>query len=212
MTREPAYLTYSGTFDWLRRRYFYKILDRLEPALPDGAIILDYGCGPGDFMLVARERQIAVEGADISARNVEMARARGLSVSRASAELLQSGKRYDAIICQSVLEHVQDGPQLVCDLAGLLKPGGILVLSTPTPGPFFWDDPTHIRPYTPKSIDVLAELAGLKCDYLSYVFAFLLNWEIRASLIFPILNVIPTSLGSNLVAFLLKSPGLIRCP
>lgn len=139
-----------------------------------------------------------------------MAMNRGLRVTLGgTAELLLQGDRYDAIVVQSVLEHVTNPASFIGDLARLLVPGGVLVLSAPTPGPFFWDDPTHIRPHTPKSFKLLAEISGLECEYLSYVFAFLLGVEIRAPIFFQALNVLPISLGSNLVAFFRKPTALV---
>ena len=197
------YLIYSGYFDALRKRYFRKILDRL--ALPHGSDVLDYGCGPGDFILLAREHGLRAVGVDNSEHSIRLAKEHGITVlQKTSKMLLAEPARYDAIIIQSVLEHVPDGVELASDLAKLLKPGGVLILSSPTPGPFFWDDPTHVRPYTPRSFLILAEIIALECDYLGYVFGFLLNFEIRLSLIFPLMNVIPLSLGSNLIAFLRK--------
>lgn len=197
------YLAYGGAFDRARRRYFAKIIARL--ALPPGAKVLDYGCGPGDFLLVAREAGIDATGIDSSPRSIRLAEERGISViSGETAVLLSRPERYDAIIVQSVLEHVSDPLSLVTDLRRVLAPGGVLVLSSPTPGPFFWDDPTHVRPHTPKSLAVLAEIAGMECEYLSYVFAFLLGFELRAPIFFQLMNAFPMSLGSNLVAFLRK--------
>jgi 2-polyprenyl-3-methyl-5-hydroxy-6-metoxy-1,4-benzoquinol methylase len=203
LAAENEYLTYGGTFGRIRRIYFARILDRL--ALPPGAAMLDYGCGPGDFLLVAREKHVAATGIDASPRSVRLASERGLDVlCGGTTELLARPERFDAILAQSVLEHVPDPVEFANTLCRLLKPGGALVLSAPTPGPFFWDDPTHIRPYTPKSFEILAQLADLRCEYLGYVFAFLCGVQIRAPLLFPIMNVVPASLGSNLIAFLRK--------
>jgi 2-polyprenyl-3-methyl-5-hydroxy-6-metoxy-1,4-benzoquinol methylase len=200
------YLTYGGTFGRIRALYFRKILERL--ALDAHAKVLDYGCGPGDFLLVARSQGIAATGIDASPRSVRLAAERGLNViCGETAELLARPERYDAILVQSVLEHALDGVKLVTDLRDLLVPGGVLVLSAPTPGSYFWDDPTHVRPYTPKSFSILAEIAAMKCEYLGYVFSFLLGTEIRASIFFRLLNAVPASLGSNIVAFFRKPAG-----
>lgn len=197
------YLTHGGSIGRIRQTYFSKILARL--ALRPGAKILDYGCGPGDFLLAARAKGLEAVGIDSSDRSVRMAAERGLTVLHGDVtDLLARPERYDAILLQSVLEHVPDGVKLVQDVAQLLVPGGVLVLSAPTPGPYFWDDPTHIRPYTPKSFAILAELAELECEYLGYVFAFLLGMRTKASLVFPVMNAIPAMLGSNLIAFLRK--------
>jgi 2-polyprenyl-3-methyl-5-hydroxy-6-metoxy-1,4-benzoquinol methylase len=198
---DAEYLAYTGTFSRIRNRYFERILARLQ--LPVGARMLDYGCGPGDFLTVARAAGIDASGIDAAERSVRMARARGLDVQLGDVDtIIAADTRYDAILVQSVLEHVEDGPALVAALKARLVPHGVLVLSAPTPGAYFWDDPTHVRPYTPRSFAVLAQLAGMRCEYNGYVWSFLLGLEIRASLFFRIMNLVPYALGSNLVAFL----------
>ena len=200
------YLNYSGTLSRLRHAYFKKLILRLS--LPDGAKVLDYGCGPGDFIEIAKLANLDVFGADNSDRSILLAKRRGIDVFKGdSSDLLSRPERYDAIVVQSVLEHVRDPLELVSNLVQILKPGGLLVLSAPTPGPFFWDDPTHVRPHTPKSLALIGEIAGLKREYLGYVFAFLLGVEISSPVFFQLLNVLPASLGSNLVAFLRRPLG-----
>jgi SAM-dependent methyltransferase len=202
-SREGVYLTYGGPLGWIRGRYFDRILSRL--ALTPGAMVLDYGCGPGDFVLAAKARGIAATGIDASQRSVRLAAARGLDVIYGGTEeLLARPERYDAIIAQSVLEHVQDPVKLLTDLRSVLVAGGVLVLSAPTPGPYFWDDPTHVRPYTPNAFRILAQIAELDCEYVGYVFGFLLGIETRATIFFRLLNNVPAPLGSNLIAFLRK--------
>jgi len=194
------YLEYDGSIDKLRRRLFQKVLNRL--ALPQGATLLDYGCGPGDFLQEAQKRGIKAFGVDISDYSIKIARNRGLEVSKTTAdELVKSGAKFDAIVVQSVIEHVDDATSMMRSLCRLLTSNGALVISSPTPGPYFWDDPTHIRPYTPRALLVLGELSEVHCEYLGYVFGFLLGMEIRNPLIFPAMNIIPLSLGSNIIAF-----------
>jgi 2-polyprenyl-6-hydroxyphenyl methylase/3-demethylubiquinone-9 3-methyltransferase len=54
-----------------------------------------------------------------------------LSYRVATAEALRvEGERFGAITALEVIEHVADQPAFVADLAGLLVPGGVLVLST----------------------------------------------------------------------------------
>ncbi len=193
------YLLYNGLFDKIRRSYFRKVLQKFVTT--PGARLLDYGCGPGDMLMVCNDAGIDAIGIDNSKRSVELARSRGVEavlgdIDSISPELTG----FDAVFVQSVLEHVPDPVSLTERLSQRLKENGVLILSAPTPGPFFWDDPTHVRPYTPKSFSTLSEICGLEIVEINYVFSFLLGFRTTSSFFYRILNLQPVSLGSNLIA------------
>lgn len=197
------YLVYGGLFDRLRKTYFKKVL--LSCALTEHSRVLDYGCGPGDFLVVANAMGIDALGVDAFPRSVELARARGLNVELCDGTTFDwPPDHFDAIILQSVIEHLSDPVTVIRHLVEFLKPGGRLIVSAPTPGAHFWDDPTHVRPYTPQAFLTIGELAGLKVEKVSYVFSFLLGFSLTSSFVFKLMNLFPMSLGSNIVAFYRK--------
>ncbi len=113
--------------------------------------------------------------------------------------------RFDVIVLQSVIEHTSEPLRLLQKLSTHLNPGGIMLVSAPTPGSHFWDDPTHIRPYTPASLQTLGELLELECDSVNYVFSFLLGLKLRNSIFYKVMNLFPFPMGSNLIAVYKKS-------
>ncbi len=67
----------------------------------------------------------------------------------------------DVVVCTEVLEHVPDDVCAVSEMARVLKPGGFLVLSVPTPPAVF--DPAHVREgYTRDQLDRMFEAAALE--------------------------------------------------
>jgi len=68
---------------------------------------------------------------------------------------------FDFCLCSEVLEHVADDSRAVDELARVLKPGGYLLLSVPTPpAPH---DPAHIREgYTLEGLKDLMGRAGFE--------------------------------------------------
>jgi 2-polyprenyl-6-hydroxyphenyl methylase / 3-demethylubiquinone-9 3-methyltransferase len=103
-----------------------------------GARVLDVGCGAGLL-----SEAMAREGADVTALDlapelVEVAKLHllesGLRVDYRlqAVEDLASEQpgRFDAITCMEMLEHVPDPASVLRACATLLKPGGLLVVST----------------------------------------------------------------------------------
>jgi len=98
----------------------------------DGGRLLDVGFGNGGFLKIASEMGWNAEGIDFDPKAVEVARARGLNVSRASAaELSATSQQYDVITLSHVIEHVHNPIALLQDLYRMLRPGGRLWLDTP---------------------------------------------------------------------------------
>ena len=67
----------------------------------------------------------------------------------------------DVVVCTEVLEHVPDDAAAAAEISRVLKPGGLLVASVPTPPAVF--DPAHVREgYTRLQLDRLFGAASLE--------------------------------------------------
>ena len=63
---------------------------------------------------------------------------------------------FDVVFTKSVIEHVENWEQFLSEIHRVLKPGGSIVVMTPnwsSQGSNFYDDPTHLRPYTARTLD-----------------------------------------------------------
>ena len=105
--------------------------------IKSGCAILDIGCGAGIASEALALRGHDVTGIDAAAEVIAAAEAHALGQSLqlsyrvATAEaLLAEGARFDAITALEVIEHVAQPQEFVRTLAGLLSPGGVLILST----------------------------------------------------------------------------------
>lgn len=138
-----------------------------------GGRLLDVGFGNGGFLKIASEMGWNAEGIDFDPKAVEVARARGLNVSCASAaELSVRNEYYDVITLSHVIEHVHDPIALLRDLYRLLKPGGCLWLDTPNLrsygaerfGPDWrdLDPPRHLVLFNPASLRKSLANAGFE--------------------------------------------------
>jgi SAM-dependent methyltransferase len=106
--------------------------------LPRGAAVLDVGCafGHGTALLA---RRFQVEGIDPSPDYIARARRRypWIPFSEGKAESLPyASDRFDGVVLLDVLEHLPPASvdQALGEVARVLRPDGVLVLSTPNAG------------------------------------------------------------------------------
>jgi SAM-dependent methyltransferase len=112
------------------------IIDVLKKNNPQGAWVLDVGCGNGVISRSLGAEGFNVYGIDISEKTIEKARALNIypnvKFEVISAEqLVANGERYDAVICSEVLEHLEDPLRLLGVLHQSIKPGGKLIVTVP---------------------------------------------------------------------------------
>ena len=62
---------------------------------------------------------------------------------------------FDAIFAKDVFEHVLEPWKLAQECNRVLKKGGIVIATVPSPTAKAWDDYTHVRPFTKRSIEEL---------------------------------------------------------
>ncbi len=105
-----------------------------------GKRALDVGCGAGLLCEPLTRLGAAVTGVDAAAENIAVAAAHatgsGLTIDYHHGELGALGLAgFDLVTSLEVLEHVADKPAFIAALAATLKPGGLMILSTPNRTP-----------------------------------------------------------------------------
>lgn len=116
-------------------RHFDREAGGLRP-LKDLAL-LDVGCGGGLMSEPLARLGARVTGIDPGERNIAIARGhaepQGLAIDYRTAtveQLVAAGEQFDAVISLEVVEHVPDVGAFVKACADLVRPGGLLILST----------------------------------------------------------------------------------
>lgn len=102
-----------------------------------GLRLLDIGCGGGLVCEPMARMGAVVTGIDPATRNIAAARThaddQGLAIDYRDVEaerLVTDGATFDAVLCLEVVEHVPDPGAFLETCAALVRPGGVLVLST----------------------------------------------------------------------------------
>lgn len=164
---EPADTKPPAEGAW--RVFEFKYLPHLSRLAPDDPI-LEVGCGPGRLLeYLASKGYRSLEGIDISAQQIEIAKARGLPAQCADVFSLleQRAGAYQAIIGLDFVEHFTKDEvlRLFKAMWRALKSGGVLLLQTPNGEGLFssqviYGDLTHCTVFSPGSLAQALRFCG----------------------------------------------------
>ena len=125
----------QGVVDKVPRRDEYKVMAPYLAELPAGAQILDGGCGLGEWVLYLSRAGYSVVGLDLSRKTVDQLNARFPQAEFTAGDIRATtfeSDRFDAYFSWGVFEHFEAGPQdCIREAFRILKPGGLLFVSTP---------------------------------------------------------------------------------
>ena len=111
------------------RRRWEVILNRIQ----DGDVVLDHGCGPGDFLEYAQKGKPNSKfyGLDHSKVAADMGTERGVSIALTFEDLAKYETEFDVITSQSVIEHKNNPVAYIEELKNHLKKDGLLIIGLP---------------------------------------------------------------------------------
>lgn len=157
-----------------------------------GQRVLDLGCGRGFYLNFTRHLYPAADvvGVELERPLLDVARRHvpGAAVVCASAyDLPFRDAAFDRVLFTEVIEHVPDDEAALAEIARVLRPGGVVALTTPHAGyPLAWDPinrvlewlgpppirrgplagiwANHVRLYAPEDLARKAAAAGLAVE------------------------------------------------
>ena len=150
--------------NYLTEHYFKKEGD-------SPGVLLDIGSGKGNHLVGFSRNGMMVKGLDKRAECIEILSDFDIRECDLEKDPFPFEDNYfDFVFSKSLLEHVYNTENIVKETHRVLKPGGITVQMTPdwaTDYKYFWDDPTHVKPFTRKGLQdafKFEDFIDVKCE------------------------------------------------
>jgi SAM-dependent methyltransferase len=171
---DAFYVTLEDQFRGTRE----DIKRRLEIYLPyikgvnsEEGLVLDIGCGRGEFLELLRDNAVRAEGVDFNRVLINQCRKMGLEVTEADAIAFLrecDANKYAVVSAIHVAEHLPFRTliALLDEVLRVLRPGGLAIVETPNPENVlvgsvnFYTDPTHHKPLPSNLLQFLVEIRG----------------------------------------------------
>jgi len=147
-------------------------------SLPDGARILDAGCGSGRNMLELA-RLGTVTGIEMSETSVALARERSVGevIAGSVLDMPFADDSFELIVSLDVIEHLEDDLGALREFRRAIAPGGTLLVTVPA-YQWLWSGHDeinhHHRRYTRRTLQRVAERAGWQQARTTYFNSLLL--------------------------------------
>lgn len=152
-----------------RKNYLYEVFLK-------GKKVIDLGCGEGEILT---HDPVNFIGVDINKSALERLKKKGLQVIEASVDSVPvPDQSFDVVLCNNIIEHltVDQAYNLIREAQRILRPGGELIIITPTPRTV-WNTFGHTKPYTvaaimklfrKNSLESFEALSPMKKDFCLY--------------------------------------------
>jgi 2-polyprenyl-3-methyl-5-hydroxy-6-metoxy-1,4-benzoquinol methylase len=181
----------------LERKEQYRIMRPFLESFPEGAKLLDAGCGLGEWTVQLHQKGYDVQGMDLASETIKRLRNIFPDINFTTGDIRNTklgSETFDCIFSWGVFEHFEEGLQpCIKEAHRLLKPGGLLFVSVP------YDNFRHsLRSVRDRG---LGKFADKKMRFYQWRFT---RQELRLELSRADFNVLS-------IEHICKRDGLLRC-
>jgi O-antigen chain-terminating methyltransferase len=163
---------FRGKREDIKNRQSY-YLDILNKTVTNDDMILDIGCGRGEFLELLKDNNLKAKGIDLNKAMINQSLSYNLDVTYDEAiHYLQNQKEesFKVITAFHFVEHISfENLLLFFELCfKVLKKDGLIIFETPNPENLhvgscsFYTDPTHKNPIPPTLLEFIAQYKGYK--------------------------------------------------
>jgi len=144
-------------------------------------LLLDIGCGKGNHMVGFTRQGFRAFGLDLELPEMTS----DPFVNNTLRDIKQHDVRggipfgdsfFHVVFSKSLLEHLPD-TSILEEVHRVLTHNGKALFMVPDYNDVFWDDPTHIHPFTKKSLSMAFSLAGFSQVYCEYFYQLPFVWR-----------------------------------
>lgn len=154
---------------------------------------MDIGCGRGDFTRGFCDLGLEVSGIDREKGDSAMLQGIDIRISEdlGNNPLPFEDASFDIVFSKSVIEHIREPNNFMNETRRVLKPGGRVIAMVPdwqSQMFIFYDDPTHVHPYTVTGLKDLLLMHGFQSAQAELFYQLPMLWK------FPVIKMISRSL------------------
>ena len=143
--------------------------------------LLDFGCGAGGFLDIARSYASSVDGIELDKALQSRFKDKGLNVFSNLEAAKKNGAKWDLITAFHVVEHLPDPKNILIEMANLLSDKGELIIEVPNSDDIllslyenkefqnftYWSQ--HLFLYNQKTLTELVMQSGYKLHWVKHV-------------------------------------------
>ena len=142
-------------------------------SVPKNVRVLDVGCGFGETLAYHAARGCEAYGIEADENILRVGERYGLNVRAGLFDpSYYEPESFDYVTMDQVIEHVADPQDFMRGIAKVLKPGGMVILSTPNGSSYGarlfgrrwinWHIPYHLQHFSRRSLKIVAEDSGFR--------------------------------------------------
>lgn len=165
--RDDTYIQEENLF----KNIFSRRVKEISKFIKSGKV-LEIGCSTGLMLSLFKEKGFNVKGVEISKKAAEIGTGRGIEIITVPFEKVRLNEKFDLIILNHTLEHLEEPLKVLEKAKSLLTPKGYLMIDLPnfdSPMAKFWKKrwahllpDEHLWHFTPKSFQILFKKLDFK--------------------------------------------------